>query len=300
MTTSARFDIDLHFEVHIPASPSGESRQITGRIEAAGADIVLHCSEPEIFLDSGASDPALFRALAEVLATHGTTFAIHGPQGLIVRAGSLKNPLVQRLLTRSRHIEIGSASTFAALLGQRLSEHGTARPSPLLPPPTLSPILPTFLKRRRRRVTTTNYAYGAGRPRLIFVVDSARWDGRPPRTFDLTQEVTSLGSSPLADLVLAGSHPFHAEIRHTEEDEYALFPLAPMGLGIDPAHTTAEWAQGGVALRTGARLQIGEWKLAFFREEYADHGRPFGGRAGGEWAHQSPQPARRIHGEENG
>lgn len=42
-------------------------------------------------------------------------------------------------------------------------------------------------------------------------------------------------------------------------------------------------------LRTGARVQMGQWSMAFFREEFADHGRPFGGRSGGELAYQRPQ-----------
>jgi hypothetical protein len=47
-------------------------------------------------------------------------------------------------------------------------------------------------------------------------------------------------------------------------------------------------------LRTGALITLGPWRLAFFREEFADHGRPFGGRMGGEFAVQRPQPARRT------
>ena len=34
---------------------------------------------------------------------------------------------------------------------------------------------------------------------------------------------------------------------------------------------------------------MGSWRLAYFREEFADHGRPFGGRSGGEFAYQRPQ-----------
>ena len=37
---------------------------------------------------------------------------------------------------------------------------------------------------------------------------------------------------------------------------------------------------------------MGPWRMAFFREEYADHGRPFGGRLGGEFSVQKPQPTR--------
>ncbi|HSP75244.1 MAG TPA: hypothetical protein VLO31_03400, partial [Cryobacterium sp.] len=50
----------------------------------------------------------------------------------------------------------------------------------------------------------------------------------------------------------------------------------------------------GQILRTGARIEMGPWRLAFFREEYADHGRPYGGRVGGEFAVQKPQPSRRA------
>lgn len=35
-------------------------------------------------------------------------------------------------------------------------------------------------------------------------------------------------------------------------------------------------------LRTGDRVELGPWVLSYFREEHADHGRPFAGRAGGE------------------
>ena len=45
-------------------------------------------------------------------------------------------------------------------------------------------------------------------------------------------------------------------------------------------------------LRTGCGIDLGEWHLSFFREEYADHGRPYGGRIGGEFGHQRPQPSR--------
>ena len=45
-------------------------------------------------------------------------------------------------------------------------------------------------------------------------------------------------------------------------------------------------------LRTGTRVDVGPWTLSYFREEYADHGRPYGGRIGGELGHQLSQPSR--------
>ena len=48
----------------------------------------------------------------------------------------------------------------------------------------------------------------------------------------------------------------------------------------------------GALLRTGTGVSLGRWYVSFFREEYADHGRPYGGRVGGEFAHQRSQPSR--------
>ncbi len=294
MNTSTRFDIDLSFELRVPSQSNQESELVTGTIEAAGKDIVVRCDNPDVFLDSGVGNPVLMRMLADVLDSHDTTISFEGPQGRIVRIGKLKNPIIQRLMTGTRHIEFGSSSTLVSLAKKRFSARNQGDMGQLLPPPTLVPLLPTFNRTNRKRITTTNYAYGAGHPRLLFVIDAERWDGHPPLIFDLNKTVTTIGSSPLSDLVLSGAEPFHAEIRHVEQDEYVLYPFSPAGTGIDPVNTTASWAEGGVVLRTGARVQIAGWKMAFFREEYADHGRPYGGRAGGEWAHQRTQSARRV------
>jgi hypothetical protein len=39
---------------------------------------------------------------------------------------------------------------------------------------------------------------------------------------------------------------------------------------------------------------LGEWTMSFYREEYADHGRPYGGRIGGELGRQQAQPPRPV------
>ena len=38
--------------------------------------------------------------------------------------------------------------------------------------------------------------------------------------------------------------------------------------------------------------RVAGWILVFGREEFADHGRPYGGREGGEFDVQPPQPGR--------
>ena len=90
-----------------------------------------------------------------------------------------------------------------------------------------------------------------------------------------------IGSGPDADLQLDGLEPVHAEIVHNERDEYVLVRHGVVTGSFGPADSSI--------LRTGARLQMGPWCLAYFREEFADHGRPFGGRSGGEFAYQKPQ-----------
>jgi hypothetical protein len=45
-------------------------------------------------------------------------------------------------------------------------------------------------------------------------------------------------------------------------------------------------------LRTGAQFVLGPWRFVFMRAEFADHGRPYGGREGGEGEVQPDQPPR--------
>jgi hypothetical protein len=105
--------------------------------------------------------------------------------------------------------------------------------------------------------------------------------------FRLSQDVTSIGSSTDCDIRLPGLAPRHAEVRHDERDEYVLVRLDAAGI------TRVHGAPADEALlRTGTRIQLGEWTMSFVREEYADHGRPYGGRIGGELGHQRSQPPR--------
>lgn len=92
-----------------------------------------------------------------------------------------------------------------------------------------------------------------------------------------------IGSAPAAGLVLSGLEPVHARIVHNELDEYVLVAVGPVGgsAGLKPGNE--------YTLRSGARVELGHWRLVFFREEYADQGRPFGGCNGGELSFQKPQ-----------
>jgi hypothetical protein len=93
--------------------------------------------------------------------------------------------------------------------------------------------------------------------------------------------------------VLDGLAPHHATVVHDEADEYVISSTAAGAAAGPDAQTRVH---GAVVrhqlLRTGARVDIGPHSLAFYREEFADHGRPYGGRVGGEAGHQRPQPPR--------
>jgi hypothetical protein len=137
--------------------------------------------------------------------------------------------------------------------------------------------------------TTTHAEWGAGNPRLVFNVGED-WDGSPAREFLLVETDTAIGSSESSTLQLAGLDPEHARIVHEDDDEYVLYVVGDAVLGA--AEAAADTAPQRQVLRTGAKVQLGSWSMFFTRDESADHGRPFGGRVGGELAHQKPQPER--------
>lgn len=296
MSPTTRLDIDLEFSLAEPGTPGDTTEatgaeQMGGTITASGLDVEIFSSRPEMFVRTSTMKLKELRGLAGDLAERGLTVSVSGPDGLIIRLGAVKAPVIQRLLTGSSHITLGSRAALVPLLRRRSAapEAGLSLP---LPPATLLPLVPTFDRRIRRRVTTTHYTPGAGRPRLVFVIGSKNWNGQMPREFDLLPTVTTIGSAPDADLQLAGLQPFHAEIRHDDNDEYVLYPLGDVSGGAKRNYRQDE--NDGQVLRTGARIEMGPWRMAYFREEYADHGRPHGGRVGGELSVQKPQPSRRA------
>ena len=133
-------------------------------------------------------------------------------------------------------------------------------------------------------VTTTHAAPGSGDPELVLVATPdgpARADVRYP----LDKDEVTIGSGTDQDVRLPGTLPHHLSVVHDERDEYRLRPVGPVGGG-----SAAEPPDR--ALRTGATVRVGDWELAFRRDERADHGRPYGGREGGEGELNRLQPPR--------
>ncbi|TDE92763.1 hypothetical protein EXU48_14715 [Occultella glacieicola] len=132
---------------------------------------------------------------------------------------------------------------------------------------------------------TTHAAPGSGHPELMVSRAGAAMPGEVPLRFPLDKDEVTVGSGPDQDIRLDGLEPHHLTVYHDERDEYRVRPYGQVegGSVTEPAHRV---------LRTGARVAIGPWEVTFQRAEYADHGRPFGGREGGELSDNLTQPPR--------
>ncbi len=282
-----RLDIDLSFSEEEVGSDAGVP-PFEGTITAAGSEIRIVVSDPSRLPGNGRRTLAELSTVAEALASRGISVKLEGPDGPILQLGDVKSGALQRVITGSKHIRLGSVSAVAPLLVRRNGDRTLTFP---IPPETPLPLVPTINRTVRRRITTTHYTPGSGRPRLIFAVGDSSWDGSRPREFDLLPTKTVIGSGEEADLRLPGLAPIHAEIRHEGDDEYVLYGFDQVGGGGAREQGPGR-DRGGRILRTGARIELGDWRLAYFRAEFADHGRPYGGRQGGEFSDQRKQPPR--------
>lgn len=138
---------------------------------------------------------------------------------------------------------------------------------------------------------TTHASWGAGSPRLHVFSDDRRFEQPLP-------DRLAIGSAESSDLQLPDIEPQHAVIVHDDRDEYVVTLLGPGQRGVDPSAPATHPDPQSETLRTGARFTAGPWTFVFEREEFADHGRPFGGRDGGELSDQPQQQSRPDYGDE--
>lgn len=272
MSGQLNFLADVQFSVR---EPSGDV--MSGTVTAAGTEILVHIAE----IGSSSIIPSLrqVREVAGYLAGNGLSVVIEGSDGPIISLGALRQSRPRWFAKGSSNIRLGSLKVLSNLV--RFGKSSRKSDFSLFPPETLVPLFPTIRRQVRHQVTTTHNSRGSGRPRLIFVRNSQQWEGQVPREFNLSGDRITIGSGPEVDLQLPGLEDFHAEIVHDDRDEYVLVQHGVVTGSVGPGREAI--------LRTGARIQMGQWCLAYFREEFADHGRPFGGRNGGELAYQRPQ-----------
>lgn len=135
-------------------------------------------------------------------------------------------------------------------------------------------------------VTTTHGPWGSGRPRLAVSGDGAYQE------IPIEHDVFWIGSDAKCDIRYDGVDPVHAEIVHEETDEYVVTMRGPGRMSVDPESMGQSGVPRSMILRQGATFAVGPLRFVFMRDEFADHGRPFGGRQGGEGAQQQRQGPR--------
>ncbi|QNN51325.1 FHA domain-containing protein [Nocardioides mesophilus] len=273
-----RADLDLEVEV-----PGGGPVRAT--LRGSGRRLDLRVDSPAAF--AGRGDAPTVRAIADGLARHGLTVRVSTGSTHLITLGVARSPWWHRRLTGSAHIRLGSARGLwtSARSRARSVDEPVLPDLTLTPPGTTLPLLPTFLRRPYRRPTTTHAQAGGGDPRLVLAPGEHPWPGDRQPFFRLRRKVTSIGSGEHCDIRLPGLAERHAEIVHDDRDEYVV-------VAHDPDTRVNGERIGSALLRTATRLEVAGWTLTFSRQEHADHGRPYGGRVGGEAGHQRSQPSR--------
>ncbi|MET3963176.1 hypothetical protein ABIE44_003110 [Marmoricola sp. OAE513] len=272
---------DLRFSVELPGHGP-----VRGTVVGSGNRLEVRLDDPAYF--AGGRDAGHLRALASALAERDITVVVKAGDTTLLEIGATDPPWWQRRLSRSRHLKVVSvrgAVTGAIGRVRGATAEAVLPTRDLVPPTTLLPLAPTF-GRADRRVTTTHDPRRAGNPRLVLSASNRGLPDDARIVFPLLAETTTIGSGAGCDIRLPELEPLHAVVVHDGRDEFVVRRVAAR------AHVLVHGAvvQDDLVLRTGARLTVGPWTLAFRRAEYADHGRPFGGRIGGEAGHQRSQP----------
>lgn len=274
---------DLRLTIRLPAKDDHPGNEILATISGVGSEVDVRVDTLEgLPLPRGRRSAVdALSDVAALIADLGLTLTFSGPEGPILALGQVRPGRITRLLTGSRHVVIRDRRSLVRIA--RSGRRASTSLTDLLPPPALLPV-------RRHRTTTTHDPFGGGSPRLAFYRAPGPELGAPRQVALLRRGTTSLGSAPDNDVVIEGLEDHHAEVRHEPStDEYLLHAL------VDTATTVAGvQAREGIVLRTGARIICGEVELTYVREEFADHGRPYGGRQGGEFSRQRPQPRPRY------
>lgn len=269
---------DLDFTLSREGQPD-----VHGRLRGRANRLVLEVDDAGAF--AGGQDAPAIRAVAEGLARRGMTLRVVQSERHLVTLGAVRAPWWQKRLTGTRRIRLGSLRGAWTSARSRTAGADPVLPGrSLLPPPTLWPPLPAF----RRQVTTTHDPDRGGAARLVLVRQSYL-PGEAETVYWL-HDGMRIGSGEGCEIRLDGLGDVHAVIAHDENDEWVVRAVS----GTTRVHGGPVLTQ---ILRTGARVGVGEHELVYRREEYADHGRPFGGRIGGELGRQRPQPPRASGGD---
>lgn len=285
MTPTLHLDADLSLEVATGVAHDDPGRSLQARLTGSGTTLTLTVDGADALPLGSAYRQArdTVRDLAQLLADEGLTLVVETRQGRLLSMGGVAQRLGDRALTGSRHISVHDRRGVLRMLRAK-GDAGAPALESLVPPATPWPLVPTLTPPRRRRVTTTHDPLGGGDPRLVYYLTPPE-EGGERRVLPLRRGATTVGGGAGDDLRVPGLADGHVRIeRNPETDEYEVVPVtgAVTTVGGRPV-------EAPVRLRTGLVVRAGGLELTYAREEYADHGRPYGGRVGGEFSRQRPQ-----------
>jgi hypothetical protein len=290
MTATLHLDADLRLEVGTGVAEDDPGRRLAARLTGTGSTLTLVLEGldrlPVGIGPRQAADPV--RDVAQLLADEGLTVVVATERGRLFSLGQVRQRLGERTLTGSPHITVHDRRGVLRMMRAR-GDDGAPALSGLLPPTTPWPVTPTLTPPRRRRVRTTHDPLGGGDPRLVYYLSPPEQGGRR-EVLHLRRGVTTVGGASTDDLRLPGLEPGELRVeREPDTDEYQVVPVpnATTTVGGRPVDRP-------VRLRTGQTVAAGGRSFVYVREEYADHGRPYGGREGGEFSRQRPQPLPRY------
>ena len=278
-TISASLEVEL--EQNRPAAPS------TRPCAATATGSTSSSKMPAAF--AGRGDAASIRSLADFLARQDIAVRVlhEGAGAGHDRCGD-RAAWWQRRATGSRHIRLGSLRGAWTSLRARsrtpsrsCPRRGSHRPAPC---------------RRRHRPSPGGSVGPSARPttRPAVAVPASSWRRKRSGRGSANPSSGWATTSRRSGRRRSGTSCCPASTTCTP------------GSSTTSGTSSCCWSPGAVSrvhgaaveravLRTGSRVELGRWRtLVFVREEWADHGRPHGGRIGGELGHQRPQGPRQI------
>ncbi len=113
-----RLDIDLAFSEEETGTDAALP-PFEGTITAAGSEVRVTISDPSRLPGNGRRTLAELSTVADALAKRGISVRLEGPDGPILHLGDVKSSLLQRVVTGSPHIRLGSVAALAPLLTRR-------------------------------------------------------------------------------------------------------------------------------------------------------------------------------------
>ncbi|MGJ9412368.1 FHA domain-containing protein [Aeromicrobium sp. CF4.19] len=255
-----------------------EGRTVSGRLTSNGQHITVTADDLETL--AAGRDGGDLRRLAGQVAERGLVVEIGDDDGPLMRVGAVRRRFLHRLVTGTRHAQVVRWRAASALKAQVVAGSGDTLAAPPVALVNGLPRMPWL----RRSPTTTHDPYGGGHPRLYLADSRVASTGREVGVMHLAPGTTRIGSGEEAEVRLDGMDAVQAVVERTEDDEYV---LKAVGRSVHTFMNGRELPTQ--TLRTGCRIEIGPWRLTYVRDEYADHGRPFSGRVGGELGRQRAQ-----------